>query len=166
VHRFLVILLQLGIVVVFAVGLFGQIVVVPTTGADAVEQFPPYAPYAAPYETVAIAGIACVQVALIAMWMLLALVRRNAIFSTRATLWVDVVIGCVVGATLLAAGVAVHLFLGSVPSPDDECASLFGLFGDAVLGAAGGVALVMFLVVMRSLLRQATRLQTEMAEVV
>ncbi|WP_019930831.1 DUF2975 domain-containing protein [Nocardia sp. BMG111209] len=165
-HRFLVVLLQLGIVAAFAAGLFGQIVVVPTTGADEVDQYPPYAPYAVPYESVAIVGIACVQIALIATWMLLALVRRNSIFSPDATRWLNVVIGSAVGGTLLAAGVVVHLFFGSVPSPDDGCTEITGLFGNAVLGTAAGIALVMFLVIVRTLLRKATALQTEMAEVV
>ena len=100
-HRLLVAVLQLGIVAVFLAGLFGQIVVLPTTAADDVAQFPPYAPYEVPYVTVAIIGVACV-----------------------------------------------------------------GAFGTAALTTGAGVAFIMLMVIMRGLLRKATRLQMEMAELV
>jgi hypothetical protein len=164
-HRFLVVVLQLGIIAVFLAGLFGQIVVLPTTAADEVARFPPYAPFATPYVTVAIIGVACVQIALVAMWMLLALVRHGAIFSPRAFRWVDVIIGCSAACTMLAAGVTVHLLVADIPSPGDGM-ELLGAFGAAALGTGGGVAFVMLMVIMRGLLNKATQLQTEMAEVV
>ncbi|MER7399108.1 DUF2975 domain-containing protein [Streptomyces sp. NPDC000151] len=64
----------------------GRIVVIPSTAADAadeVEQFPAYAPYAIPYVVVATLGVACVQVALVAVWGLLGMVRHGAIFTPR-----------------------------------------------------------------------------------
>ncbi|WP_051871323.1 DUF2975 domain-containing protein [Streptomyces sclerotialus] len=58
--------------------------VIPTTAADEVDRFPPYAPFAAPYVTVAIVGTACVQDALVAVLMPLTMVQRGAIFTARA----------------------------------------------------------------------------------
>jgi hypothetical protein len=164
-HRLIVAVLQLGIIGVFLAGLFGQIVVLPTTAADDVAQFPPYAPYEVPYVTVAITGVACVQIALVAMWKLLALVRHGALFSPRAFRWVDLIIGCSAACTLLAAGVTVHLLVADIPSPGDGM-EVIGAFGAAGLATGAGVAFIMLMVIMRGLLRKATQLQTEMAEVV
>ncbi|MFE7424004.1 DUF2975 domain-containing protein [Streptomyces sp. NPDC057545] len=163
-HLFIV-ALRAGIVAAIVIGLFGQIVVVPTTAADEVDRFPPYAPFAAPYVTVAIIGIACVQVALVAVWMLLAMVRRDAIFTPRAFRWVDVIIGSSALATLLAIGVAGHLALADVPSPNGNMGAISALAA-AITGVGVGASFAMLVVIMRGLLRKATDLQTEIAEVI
>ncbi|OKJ40096.1 DUF2975 domain-containing protein [Streptomyces sp. CB01580] len=163
-HLFIV-ALRAGIVAAIVIGLFGQIVVVPTTAADEVDRFPPYAPFAAPYVTVAIVGIACVQVALVAVWMLLAMVRRDAIFTPQAFRWVDVIIGSSALATLLAIGVAGHLALADVPSPNGNMGAISALAA-AITGVGVGASFAMLVVIMRGLLRKATDLQTEIAEVI
>ncbi|MFH8409207.1 DUF2975 domain-containing protein [Streptomyces sp. NPDC018019] len=164
-HRFFIGTLQAGIAVAFLLGLFGQLMVVPTTAADEVDRFPPYAPFAVPYTAVAIAVIACVQVGLVALGMLLTMVERDAIFTPRAFRWVDIIIGAAVVATLLALGVTVHLGLAEIPSPDDGM-DVVGALGAATVCTAVGAAFAMLVVVMRSLLRKATELRTEMAEVI
>ncbi|MFJ8790058.1 DUF2975 domain-containing protein [Streptomyces sp. NPDC102462] len=164
-HRVFIAALRAGIAAAILGGLFAQIVVIPTTAADEVDRFPPYAPFAAPYVTVAIAGVACVQVALVAVWRLLAMVRRGAIFTPLAFRWVDTVIGASLVATLLAAGVTGHLALASIPSPDDGM-ELIGALGAATACVGVGTAFAMLVVIMRSLLRKATDLQTEIAEVI
>ncbi|RCV48511.1 DUF2975 domain-containing protein [Marinitenerispora sediminis] len=164
-NQFFVATLRAGIVAAILIGLFGQIVVIPTTAADEVARFPPYAPFAGPYVTVAIIGVACVQVAFAAAWMLLAMLGRDALFSPKAFRWVDVIIGATVVATLLAAGVAVHLAVAEIPSPTDNMQAI-GALGAAVVTAGGGAAFAMLLVLMRGLLRKATELQAEMAAVV
>lgn len=164
-HRVLIALLRAGIAAAILLGLFGQIIVIPTAAADEVDRFPPYAPFAAPYVTVAIVGVACVQVTLVAMWMLLAMVRRGAIFTSRAFRWVDTIIGSSIVATLLAIGVAGHLALADIPSPDDGMEAISALAA-AIACVGVGAAFAMLVVVMRSLLRKATDLQTEIAEVV
>ncbi|MDT0322461.1 MULTISPECIES: DUF2975 domain-containing protein [unclassified Streptomyces] len=164
-HRFFIAALRVGIAFAILAGLFGQLVVIPTTAADEVDRFPPYEPFAVPYVTVAILGVACVQVALGAVWMLLSMVEREAIFTPRAFRWVDVVIGASAVATLLALGVTGHLFLAEIPEPDDGMNAISALLG-ATACVGVGAAFVMLVVVMRGLLRKATDLQTEMAEVV
>ncbi|MFI8949816.1 DUF2975 domain-containing protein [Streptomyces sp. NPDC053750] len=164
-HRLFIAILRVGVVAAILIGLFGQIVVIPTTASDEVDRFPPYAPFAAPYVTVAIVGVACVQVALVAVWMLLSMVRRDAIFTPRAFRWVDVVIGSSVVATLLAVGVSGHLALAEIPSPDDGM-DVVGALGAAIVTAGAGAAFAMLVVLMRSLLRKATELKSEMAQVV
>lgn len=164
-HRLFIVALRAGIVAAIMAGLFGQIVVIPTTAADEVDRFPPYAPFATPYVTVAILGVACVQVALVAVWMLLAMVRRRAIFTPLAFRWVDTIIASSVVATLLALGVTGHLALAEIPTPDDGM-EVIGALGAAMVSVGVGAAFAMLMVIMRSLLRKATELETEMAEVV
>ncbi|MFI6699804.1 DUF2975 domain-containing protein [Streptomyces sp. NPDC050509] len=158
-------MLRVGIAAAIMFGLFGQIVVIPTTAADEVERFPPYGPFAVPYVTVAIIGIACVQVALVATWMLLDMVQRDAIFTPLAFRWVDVIIGSSAVATLLALGVTGHLAVFGIPSPGDGM-ELIGALGAATVTAGVGAGFAMLVVIMRSLLHKATDLQTEIAEVV
>ncbi|MFF3735466.1 DUF2975 domain-containing protein [Streptomyces sp. NPDC002476] len=164
-NRLFLVALRAGVVAAIVIGLFGQIVIVPTTAADEVDRFPPYAPFAAPYVTVAIVGIACVQVALVAVWMLLAMVQRDAIFTPRAFRWVDVIIGSSALATLLAIGVAGHLALADIPSPNGNMGIISDLAA-AIAGAGVGASFAMLVVIMRGLLRKATDLQTEIAEVI
>ncbi|NJP65732.1 DUF2975 domain-containing protein [Streptomyces spiramenti] len=158
--------LRFGIAAAIACGLFGQLVVIPTTAAHEVDRFPPYEPFAVPYVTVAIIGVACIQVALVATWMLLDMVSRDAIFTPRAFRWVDVIIGSSLVATLLALGVTAHLAVGDIPSPDDNTMQAIGELGAAAVCVGVGAAFAMLVVVMRGLLRKATDLQTEIAEVV
>jgi hypothetical protein len=114
---------------------------------------------------VAILGVACVQVALAAVGVLLGMVERDAVFSRRAFRWVDTVIGATVVATLLAFGVAVHLAVAEIPTPDDGMQTL-GALGAAVACVGAGAAFAMLVVVMRGLLGKATALRGELARVV
>lgn len=164
-HRLFIAALRAGIAAAILLGLFGQIVVIPTTAADEADRFPPYEPFAVPYATVAILGVACVQVVVAAVWMLLDMVERDAVFSRRAFRWVDTVIGATVVATLLAFGVAVHLAVAEIPSPDDGM-QVLGALGAAVACVGVGAAFAMLVVVLRGLLSKATALRSELAEVV
>lgn len=112
------------------------------------------------------AGIAfAVQVALVAVWMLLTMVQRDAIFTPRAFRWVDVVIGASAVATALALGAAGHLAVAEIPSPGDGT-DVESALAAATAAVAVGAAFAMLTVVMRSLLRRATSLRSEMAAVV
>lgn len=164
-HRLFIAALRAGIAAAVLLGLFGQIVVIPTTASDEADRFPPYEPFVVPYVTVAILGVACVQVVLAAVWMLLDMVERDAVFSRRAFRWVDTVIGATVVATLLAFGVAVHLAVAEIPSPDDGM-QVLGALGAALACVGVGAAFAMLVVVMRGLLGKATALRSELAEVV
>lgn len=164
-HRLVILVLRACLLGAFVVGLFGQTVVIPTTAADEVDQFPPYAPYAAPYVAVAVVGVACVQAVLVATWMLLGMVRRGAIFTPRAFRWVDVTIVASVVATLLSLGVAGHLLLAPVPSPTDGM-DLLGALGGALVCAVVGAAFALLVGVLRGLLRKAIEMRAELSEVV
>ncbi len=164
-HRLLVGILRIGIAAAVFLGLFAQAVVIPTTAADEVDLFPPYEPYALPHITASLLGVACVQVALGAIWMLLSMVERDAIFTRSAFRWVDTVTGAAVGATVIALVAAVHLTFDTVPSPDDGMNAEGGLLA-ALACVAVGAAFSMLMVIMRTLLGRAMDMRSELAEVI
>ncbi|MGA6175249.1 DUF2975 domain-containing protein [Streptomyces sp. NPDC012600] len=164
-HSLLVGILRIGIAAAVLFGLFAQAVIIPTAAADEVDLFPPYEPYALPYVIASILGVACVQVALGATWMLLSMVERNAIFARSAFRWVDMIIGAATVATVIALAAAVHLTFDTIPSPDDGMDAEGALLA-ALACAAVGAAFSMLVVIMRTLLGKAMDMQTELAEVI
>ncbi|THV26804.1 DUF2975 domain-containing protein [Glycomyces paridis] len=161
-NAFLVMMLRLALAGAFLAGLFGQFAVVPNSLAEDVE-----ATYGLGAVRVvvpaAIAGIACVQVVLFATWRLLGLIGGDAIFSERSFGWVDVVVWATGAAVVVAAATAAYLFVFG--SGADEM-RLIGDVGSLAAAACGGAAFAMFTLIMKGLLRKATELRTEMAEVI
>jgi len=160
-NKALTIILRAGIAAAFLVSLFGQILVIPNSGVDELRYYFPHGPMLVVYAGLAILGVACAQVAMAAVWMLLAMIERDALFSPKAFRWIDVIIGASAAATLLSLGVVVHLMFTSMPNM-----IFFGAWLFAIACAAVGASFAMLMVVVRGLLRKATDLETEMAEVV
>ncbi|HRN30438.1 MAG TPA: DUF2975 domain-containing protein, partial [Terrimesophilobacter sp.] len=131
----------------------------PLLAVEAARELPEVAYLQTPYLILTIAMVACVQVALVAIWRLLTLVRRGAIFSDRAYRWVDVVIGAALTASAIAIGLLVHLSVFVNAGPPLVVLALFAT-------ATVGLTVALLVVVMRGLLRQATALEGELAEVV
>ena len=157
--RSVILALRVLLVLVFLVLLLGQIVVVPAFATETAAAFPEVAFLAGPYTVIAIAGIACVQVGLFATWVLLSMVDRGAIFTEHAFRWVNVIIGAAIALTFLTVFAGVHLL------------AVVQVGGPGVLlavSAAGiaGASIVLLMFVMRGLLRSATTLENELAEVV
>ena len=146
--RFVLLLLAL-----IALGLQGLIVVGLAT------QLQPDAPRVllTVYGVGVIAALAGVQVGLFAVWVLLSMVRRDVIFDQRAFRWVSVVTAAGPVAALPVAAVCMHF--GEV----DDAPGLI-LIGGAI--ALAGAAFALLMLVMRGLLRKATTLRDELAEVV
>jgi Protein of unknown function (DUF2975) len=158
-NRILVLALRALIVLIFLIGVGGQTFVIPFTGAETASEVPEFAYLRIPYSILGILAIICVQVALVAVWMLLSMVTREAIFSERAFRWVDLIIGSGIVATLLTLGVEVHILGFTDAGGPGPIIVLTG-------GVIGGAAAVLLVVVMRGLLRKATALENELAEVV
>ncbi|MFJ6416415.1 DUF2975 domain-containing protein [Paeniglutamicibacter sp. NPDC091659] len=157
--RSVILALRVLLVLVFLVLLLGQIVVVPSYTLESATAFPEVAFLAGPYTVIAVAGIACVQIGLFATWVLLSMVERNAIFTEHAFRWVNVIIGAAIALTLLTVFAGVHLLaVVRVGGPGVVLA----------VSAAGiaGASIVLLMLVMRGLLRSATTLENELAEVV
>ncbi|WP_168915847.1 DUF2975 domain-containing protein [Microcella flavibacter] len=98
------------------------------------------------------AGVVTLQVSAVCIWRLLTMVRRGSVFSRAAFRYVDVIIGAILVAAALMAGLGLLLVPGGVAP------GVVGLIGGAAL-VIGGVALLM--VVMRVLLAQAVERETE-----
>lgn len=109
------------------------------------------------YAVLGVAALAALEVGLVALWVLLAMVRRGAIFDDAAFRWVRVVTVAGLVAALLVATVCVHY--GEI----DDAPGMV-LIGGGV--AVGGSAYALLMLVMRGLLANATGLRRELDEVV
>ena len=133
-------------------------VLVPVIASEAGTTFPEVAYLVVPYSVAAILFIGCGQVALLVVWRLLSMVGGEVIFTRRALRWVDVITACAAIATVLSAGVLIHLLV------------FVGVGGPVLyyLAAciAGGLASALLMVVMRGLLESAIAYRTELDEVI
>lgn len=148
-------------IVVLGLGTFAaQALVIPRLASE-VGKLSGIPAVSVPY---AIGGIAlglCLEVCLVATWMLLAMVRRDAIFSESAFGWVDAII--IAALTAFALVVVFGAHAATVLQPR------LGVPGIAPVVAATAVSeaiFVLLVVVLRGLLRSATNLRTELAEVI
>lgn len=124
--------------------------------ADTLE--PEYAQWQYPLLVPSLALGACVQVGVIATAVLVARVRAATILEHRAVSWVDVLIGTVTVGGLLTVTLLVLLRLADAVPP-----------GVMLVLFLGGICLLvidLLLLVLRSLLRRAILLRTELDEVV
>jgi hypothetical protein len=170
-NRFSIAMLRVAVIAAFLGGLFGQIMVVPNAVADGVftyyhGSYNELHPYVIAYTTVAILGIACIQIGLFAMWQLLAMISSGAIFSLKAFRWLDTIIGASLGATVLAFGMTLHLTFNVVPFSRESTMDALSALGGSIVCVGVGLAFAMLMTIMRGLLRKATDLEAEMAEVV
>jgi hypothetical protein len=157
--RLAVIGLRIAIVVMFLGMLSAQLWFIPQLARDSAEEWPELAYLAVPYTGLWIIVAACVQTVLVALWALLAKVRRGAIFTETAFAWVNAIIVAGAVATVLVFGLEIHV-LGIV----DVGGPPLGVLLTGISTAGGAFVLIM--IVMRSLLRSATNLQSELEEVV
>jgi hypothetical protein len=105
----------------------------------------------------------CLQVVIVCTWRLLTLVQRDRIFTPTSLRWVDVIVWSVVAAWLLLAVLAGSLIAYIYFTPELRDPGMpVALIGITLIGAV----LVLLIVVMRDLLRQATTLRTEMEGVI
>ena len=103
------------------------------------------------------AELVCAQVVIVAIFVLLGMVQRDRIFSDAAFGWVDVILGAMAVAWVMWAGLAAFVFLTS-DDPGLPLVVSMVLLAGAVIG--------LLMLVMRALLRQATRLRTDMDAVI
>ena len=148
--------------VALVVPLLGTVLVqigLPMLASEEGRIFPEVAYLVVPYSVAAILFIGCGQVALLAVWRLLSLVDREVIFTSRAMRWVDVITACAAVATVLSAGVLIHM-LGFVPGGGGPMIYYLAAC------VAGGLAFMLLMVVMRGLLVSAIADRTELDEVI
>jgi hypothetical protein len=144
--------------VVFLLGSVLAQVLLPVLGSEEGRIYPDAAYLVVPYSLAGILVIACAQVALLAVWRLLSLVKGAVIFTRRALRWVDLITGCAALATALTAAVLIHLlaFVGAG-------GPIFFYLSTIIVG---GLAFVLLMVVMRGLLEAAIADRAELDEVI
>jgi hypothetical protein len=148
--------------VALVVPLLGTVLVqigLPMLASEEGRIFPEVAYLVVPYSVAAILFIGCGQVALLAVWRLLSMVDGGVIFTRRALGWVDVITACAAVATVLSAGVLIHM-LSFVPGGGGP------MIYFVAACVAGGLAFVLLMVVMRGLLVSAIADRTELDEVI
>ena len=134
-------------------------VLLPVQAYEVGTRLPEVAYLVVPYSVAAILFVGCGQVALLVVWRLRTLVDGGVIFTRRAMRWVDLITACGAAATMLSAGVLVHM-LGFVPGGGGPTI----YFMAACI--AGGLAFVLLMVVMRGLLESAIADRAELDEVI
>ncbi|QSB14026.1 DUF2975 domain-containing protein [Natronosporangium hydrolyticum] len=160
-NRIVFVLLTVLIALGMSISLFAQVRILPGIAAAEAELFPPYEPYRVPLLTAGIAFIACAQVALAAVWMLLFRAQSGTFFRPGSQRWV-ITIGAAIGAgTLLTVGVFGFFTFGQFPSPTDGMDTL-GLWLASGLGSLVGAALLGVMLVVHRLVDRATSAQTEL----
>ena len=115
---------------------------------------PEFADLQTPLLVLALAICGCAEVALVATALLVAYIHQDRIFDRVAARAVNLLVVTVIVATALTA--ALLLF---IPGPPPLALLIFG-------GVLVGIALVLVLGVLRSLLRRAVLMQVELDEVV
>ncbi len=151
-------LLRVALVILLLGSALAQ-VLVPVFASEAGTRFPEVAYLVVPYSVAAVLSIGCGQVALLVAWRLLSLVADGVMFTRRAVRWVDVITICAAVATVLCAGVLIHV-LGFVPGGGGPTVYYLGAC------IAGGLAFVLLMVVVRGLLQSAVADRTELDEVI
>ncbi|WP_026874505.1 DUF2975 domain-containing protein [Jiangella gansuensis] len=150
-------LLRVLLAVLFAGLVVAQVAILPGTLAYLAEEEPDLAYLRWPMLVFSIVELVCVQVVIVCTWKLLTMVKADRIFSEAAFAWVNTIVWSMGTAWVLLFGVFVYVT--AVVSGPGLPVLLFG----TVL--AGGV-LVLLMVVMRALLRQATTLRSDMDAVI
>lgn len=146
--------LVLGLRFILICGLLGsvfvQVVMVPLIAADMSDE--PDRGLVAAFVIIIVLGIVTIQVTMVCVWRLLTMVARRTVFSHSAFRYVDVIMGAVLVAALLA------FVLGAILAPTSVAPGVVLLIGGAG-GLILGVALVV--AVLRALLGQAVALEVE-----
>ena len=150
-------LLRVALIVLLVFSVLGQ-VLVPVYATEVARTFPEVEDLVVPYSVLGILAIACAQVALVVVWRLLSMVTGGVIFTRSALGWVDLIVACGGLATVLSAGVMLHLLATHGGGP--------GVLFLLAVTLFGGAAFVLLMVVMRGLLVAAIEDRAELAEVI
>jgi hypothetical protein len=142
--RALIVLMLLGLLVV-------QAAIVPLLGIDISHEVPEQVALRWTVVAVGILGLLTIEVALLCIWRLLTMVRRDTVFSPAAFRYVDVIIGCAVAATLLA------VVLSFALAPGETAPGIVLL---VVIAGVGTATIAMLVLVLRLLLAKAVALDS------
>ncbi len=156
-------LLRVLLVLLFAALVVGQVLSIPGQFAHLAQEEPAVAFLRWPLTVAGILGFLCVQVVVVCTWRLLTMVKADRIFSRDALGWVDGIVWAITVAWLLLAAAAAALVLTIYVTPELRDPGLpMALMGTVLVGAV----VVLLMVVLRALLRQAVGLRTDLDAVI
>lgn len=156
--RVVIAALRALLVVILVAALAAQLWFFPTLAGESAVQYPEVAWLRWPVLAAVVLGIAAVEVALVAVWVLLSMVARDEVFSDRAFRWVNMIIAAAVVATVMTVGILALLVSAKVAAG--------GLALPLLALIVAGAAFALLMVVMKGLLRQAAGLTAELSEVI
>ena len=159
----LILPLRIALVLAFAFALVMEVMAVPGELMEHLSKAPEYAHLHWPYFIVAELELIGFQVLIVCTWKLLTMIRKDRIFSEESSTWVNLIVrtvftGWIVFAVFSVYVVSVIYFTPEIRDPGTPML----LFGILLVGAV----LVMLIVVMRTLQRQATTLRNDLDEVI
>lgn len=116
-----------------------------------------------------ILALVCVQVALVMVWRLLSMVSSGQVFTRRALRELDMITLSAAGATVVALGftivLGVRLASHMAGFENSVILRISLMLAQPAAYVVAGMAVVLFLIVMRSVLKAATTKQHELVEV-
>ncbi len=149
--------LRVFLVVLFGILVLFQTMSLPGQFAHMARQDPDMAYLRWPATAVSVFWVLCVQVVVIATWQLLTLVKKDRIFTEASLRWVDAIVWAILAGWVVLAGV--FLYVGfNAGDPGLPLLLFLALVGVAVLG--------LLMIVLRTLLRQATTLRSDLEQVI
>ena len=149
--------LRVFLVLLFGILVLFQTMSLPGQFAHMARQDPEMAYLRWPATAVSVFWVLCVQVVVVATWQLLTLVKKDRIFTEASLRWVDAIVWAILAGWLVLAGV--FLYVGfNADDPGLPLLLFLALIGVAVLG--------LLMVVLRTLLKQATTLRSDLEQVI
>ena len=155
-RKLTVLVLRAVLAALLAGSVFVQAVMVPLLAIDMEGFNADHAYLRTPLLVITVLGVVTVQVVLVCVWRLVTMVRRGTVFSHAAFRYVDVIMGAIVAAALLAFALGVLLAPGEAVAPG--VVLLVGGVGLGILGVA------LIVLVLRMLLAQAVARDVEAAQ--
>jgi hypothetical protein len=152
-----VVVLKVFLAVLLAVLLLLQVMSLPGQFAHLAEESPDRASLRWPLTAITVFWVLCVEVVVVCTWKLLTRVRDDRIFTEESLVWVDVIVWAIGAGWLVLVGV-----LGYVGFRADDPGLPLLLFVLTV----GVTVLGLLMLVMRTLLRQATALRSDLEDVI
>ena len=151
------VLLRVLLVLLFGILVVLQTLSLPGQFSHMAEVSPELAHLRWPLTAIAVFLVLCAQVVVVSTWKLLTLVIEGRVFSDEAFVWVNGIVAALAGVWLVLVVGGAYLAIGA----DDPSTPLLLLFLSTVL-----TIVTLLMLVMRSLLRQATSLRSDLEAVI
>lgn len=148
-----------AVIAVLLLASVGVQLLLPMTASEQARIYPEVASYAVVYGWLAVAAVACLQVALVCLWILAILLVGGELVSDRGVRVLNVFAGAMAVCAALASGVWLHQ---AFAAPVDVGPAVIGVFLAALVAALGAALGVLA----ASVLRQASHDRAELLEVV